>query len=79
MVRLNVFAKIKARIEKFLAHNKTSLPYNINSPKSQYPTIVVTANKKAPPLEGGNSTELVACGLSNMIPAQENSMNYSSR
>ena len=74
MVWLIVFAEIKALIEQFLAHDKTSL-----KKKSQYTTIVVTANKKAPPLEGGNSTELVACGLSNMIPAQENSMNYSSR
>ena len=50
-----------------------------DSPKEQDPTTVVLANKKAPPLEGGNLTKNMACGLSNMRPAHKNSMNSSSR
>ena len=43
-------------------------------PKSHYPNILVPANKKSPPLGGGNSTKLVACRLSNMISTRQNSM-----
>ena len=33
------------------------------SPKAQYNTTLVLANKKAPPLEGGRYKKIVACGL----------------
>ena len=41
-------------------------PDNMDLPKAQDITDVVSANKKAPPVEGENSTNMVACGLSNM-------------
>ena len=35
--------------------NKNSFPDKMNSPKAQYPTTVVPAKNKDPPLEGGHS------------------------
>ena len=35
-----------------------SSPYQKDSPKAQGPTIVVPANRRAPPLDGGNSTKI---------------------
>ena len=49
------------------------------SPKVRDPTTMVLANKRDPPLEGGNSTKMVSCGLSKMRPAHQNYMNSSSR
>ena len=43
------------------------------------PITVVTANRRAPPLEGGHSRKMVACGLSKMISAHQNNMSSSSR
>ena len=48
------------------------------SPKAQDPTTVVPANKKSTPLEGGNSTKMVACGLSNIRSYQQHYMKSSS-
>ena len=56
-----------------------SSPDNKDKPKSQDTTTVVPANKRARPPEGGHSKKLVACGLSNMRPAHQNSMKSSSR
>ena len=50
-------ANIKALINKVIGHNKTSFPDNMYPPNSQDNTTVVPANKKASPLEGGNSTK----------------------
>ena len=61
--------EIKTLIKKVLVQNKTSFPENMDPPKSQYPTTVIPANKKAPTLEGGLSKKLVAFGISNMISA----------
>ena len=55
-----------------------SSPDKKDAPKDQYPTTVVTANKKSPPLEGVCYTKLVACGLSNMRSANQNYINSSS-
>ena len=41
------------------------------------PTTVVPVNRRAPPLDGGNYEKMVACGISNMRSAHQNSMNYS--
>ena len=59
---------------------KISKPSLVNkySPKSQHPTTLVLAKKRSPPLEGGHSTKLMACGLSNMRSDHQNYMNYSS-
>ena len=54
-------------------------PYQKDSPKAQDTTTVVPANRRAPPLDGGHSTKMVACGLSNMISAHQNYMSSSSR
>ena len=37
-------------LKQFLVQNKTSFPYNIDSPKSQDPTTVVLVNKRNPRL-----------------------------
>ena len=49
-------------------------PENMDPPKAQDPTTTFLANKNAPPLEGGRSTKMVACGLSKMISAHQNSI-----
>ena len=43
-------------IENMIDHNQNlnHSSENMNSPKAQYPTTVVSAKKKAPPLGGGN-------------------------
>ena len=40
---------------------------------------MVPDSKKATPSEGGHYTKMVACGISNMISAHQNSTKYSSR
>ena len=47
---------------------------NIYSPKDQGPTTVVKNNMKAPILEGGYYTKMVAWGISNMRSDHQNSM-----
>ena len=54
-------------------------PGKIASPKSQDTNTVVHGNKKAPTLEGGFSTKMVAYGISNTRSTHQNSMNSSSR
>ena len=49
----------------------------MDSPKDQNPTNVEPANKKSPPLEGGNSKKMVTYGISNMRLAHQNYMNSS--
>ena len=49
--------QIKTLIKKVLVQNQTFYPDKLDSPKAQYPTTAVLANKKSLPLEGGNSTE----------------------
>ena len=73
------FANIKALINKVLGQNQYFYPDHMDSQKAQDPTNVFTSNKKAPSSEGGHSIKMVACGLSNMIPDHQNSMNSSSR
>ena len=50
--------KIKTLHKQVLVQNQIYSPDKMDSPKAQYPTNVVPANKKAPPLEGGNSTKI---------------------
>ena len=73
--------KITVIIENIMVHNKNSntSPYKLDSPKAQDPNTAVLTNKKALPLEGGNSSKLVLCGLSNMRLSHQNSMKSSSR
>ena len=52
-------------------------PENMDLTNAQYPTTMFPDNKKAPPLEGGYYTKMVAYGLSNMIPAHQNYINSS--
>ena len=56
-----------------------SSPDHKDSPKVQYPTTVVPANRRDPPFDGGHSTKFVTCGLSNMRSAHQHSMNSSSK
>ena len=54
-------------------------PDNKDSPKAQDTTTLAPDNNRDLPLEGGHSTKMVACGLSNMTSARQNYMNSSSR
>ena len=72
----NLMEMIKNIMDK--NQNSNYSPDNMDSPKAQDSTTVVPANKKALPLEGGNSTKMVICRLSNMRSAHQNSMNSSS-
>ena len=67
----NLTEELKAMIRSMMDQIKISKssPCKKDSPKAQDPTTVVPANKKAPPLEGGNSTKKVTCVLSNMRSA----------
>ena len=56
--------EIKTLLKQVIFNNQNSLPENMYSIKAQYNTTVVPDNKKAQPLEGGNSTKIVACGIS---------------
>ena len=58
------FDEIKTLLKQVIFNNQNSLPENMYSRKAQYNTTVVPDNKKAQPLEGGNSTKIVACGIS---------------
>ena len=61
--------KLTEMIKQMMDQNKNynPLPDKMVLPNTQDPTTMVTANKKTPPLEGGNNNKLVACRLSNMI------------
>ena len=54
--------------------SKSSLDHK-DSPKPKDPTNLFPNNRRAPSLEGGHYTKLVACGLSNMISSHQSSMN----
>ena len=41
---------IKTMIKHVIVHNQNSSPENMDLPKTQYPTTLVPANKKAPAL-----------------------------
>ena len=71
-------AEMNTSIMDWIIISKSS-PHKRDSPKSQYFTTVLRANKKSFPLEVRHSTKLVACGFSNMISAHQNCMNYSTR
>ena len=65
-------------IKNMMYHNQNSNypPDNMDSLYGQGHATLVSANKKALPLEGGNSTKkMVICVLSNMRSAYQNSMN----
>ena len=68
-------------IEKRMDQNQNpnSFPDNMDSPKAQDTATVVPDNKKDPPLEGSNSTKIVACGIPNMILDHQNYINSSLR
>ena len=71
---------LTSMIASMMDHIKESIssPNKKDSPNSQDPTTVVPANKKAPPLEVGHSTKMVACGISKMRSSHQNYMNSSS-
>ena len=46
-----------------MVHNHHYSPYKMYYPKAQGLTTVLPSNKKAPPLEGGNSIEIWWSGL----------------
>ena len=56
-----------------------NIPEKMDSLKAQYNTTVLLANKKAPQLEGGHYTKMMACGLSNMKKSHQNDINSSSK
>ena len=70
-----------AMIKNIMDQNKYSNLFldNMDSLKDQDPTASVPSTKKSPPLEGENSTKMVACVLSNMMLSHQNSMNSSLR
>ena len=51
--------KITAMVKNMMVHNQNynNQPDDMDSPKTQDPTAVVMAKKKATPLEGGHSTK----------------------
>ena len=71
--------KIKKILTQMMNQKHNSSPEKKYSPKPQDPTTVVPDRKKALPLNGGNFTELVACGISNMRSSQKNYINSSTR
>ena len=56
-----------------------SSPEKRDSSKYQDTTTMLLDNNRAPPLEGVHLQKMVACGLSNMKSAHQNSMKSSSR
>ena len=56
--------KLTSMIKKMMDQNQNSLQDKMDSQKYQDSTTLVPTNKKAPPLEYGDYTKLVVCGLS---------------
>ena len=50
--------EIKTLLKYVIVQDQNSLTDNMDSTKAQYPTNVVTYNKKDTPLEDGNSTKI---------------------
>ena len=52
------FSEIKLLLNRFMGHNQTSSPEQVDSPKSQDLATVVLDKKRYPPLRVGHSTKI---------------------
>ena len=71
--------EINTILNQIMSNKNNYSPENMDLPKAQDLSTAVSDNSKDPPLKGGSSKKMGACGISNMISAHQNSMNSSSR
>ena len=71
------YSDIKTMFKQMLDQKHHSSQNNMDSPKTYNLYTIVTDNKRDAQFEGEHYIKLVVCGISNMISAHQNSMNFS--